>query len=485
MDNLTKDEYRTLLLAALPTAADADTLRPESHTLFTPGAHRNALDSDVTVVRGARGVGKTVWYTALQNAQLREVAAENYQISRLRSIDAIAGYGSELRPDDYPGPSTLAHLIKGGATPEDIWTAVVLLGLGVDQLRDAPNWQYRVGWVRENPEERDVVLARADRETGDSSQVKLVLFDALDRLSPDRTTTERLIEGILKVALDLRTRTRHLRAKIFIRHDMFNGIRMQFPDSSKLTANAADLTWSGANLYGLLFHHLGNAKDGISASFRQVTPGWHEAAGRYIPPSDVVGDGKRQQQIFELIAGRYMGTDHRKGRPYTWLANHLIDGIGQVSPRSFLTALRKATEVTSERFARHEFALHWDGIREGVQSASSIRVAEVNEDLPWVATAVGPLEGLQVPMDEEVLVGRWDEANLSTQLENTWGTQDFANEEDVRTGPRNVDDYHGLVAELIELGVMSRRVDGRVDLPDVYRIAFKIGRKGGVPRLRG
>jgi hypothetical protein len=36
---------------------------------------------------------------------------------------------------------------------------------------------------------------------------------------------------------------------------------------------------------------------------------------------------------------------------------------------------------------------------------------------------------------------------------------------------------------MIDLGVMRRRRDGRIDLPDVYRIAFNIGRKGGVPRV--
>lgn len=35
------------------------------------------------------------------------------------------------------------------------------------------------------------------------------------------------------------------------------------------------------------------------------------------------------------------------------------------------------------------------------------------------------------------------------------------------------------------MGVMRRRRDGRIDLPDVYRIAFGVGRKGGVPRAAG
>lgn len=37
---------------------------------------------------------------------------------------------------------------------------------------------------------------------------------------------------------------------------------------------------------------------------------------------------------------------------------------------------------------------------------------------------------------------------------------------------------------LIELGAMSEREDGRIDVPDIYRYGFGILRKGGVKRPR-
>ena len=41
-----------------------------------------------------------------------------------------------------------------------------------------------------------------------------------------------------------------------------------------------------------------------------------------------------------------------------------------------------------------------------------------------------------------------------------------------------------VVEELIRLGVLSVRTDGRVDVPDIYRYGFQIKRKGGVARPR-
>jgi hypothetical protein len=35
-----------------------------------------------------------------------------------------------------------------------------------------------------------------------------------------------------------------------------------------------------------------------------------------------------------------------------------------------------------------------------------------------------------------------------------------------------------------EIGVMQRLPDGRIQMPDVYRIAFGLGRRGGVKALK-
>jgi hypothetical protein len=471
-------EYRELLQAALPASTDADTVNPQPRTLFTPDSHRSALDPDVTVVRGARGVGKTVWFKALQDERLRALAADDYQLGRLRWVRPLTGYGTRLDPDCYPGPRTLGQLLDSGIDPYDIWTAVLLRGLGIPGTGDESTWEQRARWVRDHPDEQEAALARADRDAHDGAITRLVLFDALDRLHASRDYANRLITGIFRLALELRTGTRNLRAKVFIRPDMFDSLRLNFPDASKLSANAADLRWSETNLYGLFFQQLGNA-----AAAGSETGQWREADdGRYVMPRSLMGDRDEQRSAFTRIAGPYMGANHRKGHTYTWLPNHLVDGIGQTSPRSFLQALRTANDETMAKFASHQYALHWDGIRRGVQTASVTRVAEVTEDLPWIETTMRPLAGLQVPIDHETIVERWEETSVTATLQ---ASNDIGDEQRVRTGPRNPGDYDELISELIEVGIITRRSTGRLDLPDVYRIAFGLGRRGGVPRLSG
>jgi hypothetical protein len=99
-----------------------------------------------------------------------------------------------------------------------------------------------------------------------------------------------------------------------------------------------------------------------------------------------------------------------------------------------------------------------------------------------VRTAMGPLAGRQVPIDREAVIEVWEESNLTTTLRRySEETDDSA----VRTGPRNTEDYNEIINELIEIGIITQRVNGKLDLPDVYRIGFDLGRKGGVPRIQG
>jgi hypothetical protein len=480
---LSASDYRQLLADALENASEADTRPPTEHTLYMPDSHRSALYVDNTVVQGGRGVGKTFWYRSLLMAPLREHAAVEYRINRLRHLRVAPGYGMTLDREHYPSALMLRELVRTGAEPYDIWYAVLLVSLGQIELCALPEWPERVAWVAANPGEAQRTVEQADERAGEENLVHLLLFDALEHLHADRSENDRLAAGILQLALHMRFGTRNIRFKVFIRPDLLDGAKFYFPDASKLVAgNAARLEWTRTDLYGLLFHYLGNQEGELGARFRGVTGGWGEGP-RYVPPLALRNDDAHQEAQFEQIADPFMGANFRKGKPYTWLPNHLMDSREQVSPRIFLHALAKAAAGTGARHPDHGRALHHDAIREGVQAASGVRVTEISEDTPWVRLAIEPLRGCQVPIEDWKVIDLWQAAGLSEALHEEAARYAQLDEPAlVHTGPRHPDDLPRLVEELDRLGVMLRRSDKRLDLPDVYRIAFGLGRRGGVPR---
>jgi hypothetical protein len=183
-------------------------------------------------------------------------------------------------------------------------------------------------------------------------------------------------------------------------------------------------------------------------------------------------DEKIQRELFEKLAGPWMGKDRRRGVPYIWSVSHLADGIKRTSPRSFLTAIRAA--AGDSRNKNSEYPLHYESIRHGVQKASSFRINEIAEDYPWIRDLCKLLQNLNVPIEFKQIEELWIK-------EYPHGPADIKSEQ---LPPQNPDQgWYGIQKELIRLGIFEEMRDGRVNMPDLYRVGFGLGRKGGVTPL--
>lgn len=286
-----------------------------------------------------------------------------------------------------------------------------------------------------------------------------------------------LVRGLLQVLLDFRSYKR-IRIKVFVRPDQIEDPSVAaFPDSSKVFSQKTELFWPRNELYGLFWHYLAN--DPVYGQvFREqcmkfIHDTWIERDGIWLLPDILRNDEDTQRNVFHAMTGPWMGRDRRRGFPYTWLPNHLSDARRQVSPRSFLAALRKtATDLPR---SGHEYALHYDSIKRGVQGASKIRVNEIKEDYPWVQTLFEPLSGISVPCSYEEIRQIWEEKRVLYALKK------IIDSEGVRLPPANIElGYEGVMKVLEALGLIEHTTDGRINLPDVYCVGYGIGRRGGV-----
>lgn len=457
--------------------------QPPSFT-YVPPAHARALDPEATLIEGMRGAGKSFWWSLLASNEHREFVQKNFTEARLPArIVVRQGFGTAFSNQNYPDPETLAQLVQA-FKPRIIWRAVIATHAHFEgSFAQLTDWPQRVQWIASNPEQFSVALAAADARFEQTGSTLLLLFDALDRLADDWQHIRPLAKGLLQVALEVRS-TKRMRCKVYVRPDMLRDEEIaSFPDFSKLEAGKAILTWRRADLYALLFQRLGNASQG-GAPFRTLA---HALAG--IPndlassawkvPQQLRTDEAMQEELFEMLAGKAMGANTKRGKPYTWLVNHLQDSMDQVSPRSFFAALRAAAVETP---ADDLLPLNYRGIQVGVQQASQIRVKEIIEDYPWVKWVMEPLRGnLTVPCGILDIEKIWKDEQTVSQLEGRLSKQGDA----VKLPPQNLDfGTSGILADLESLGILER-IDGkRIQMPDVYRVAFGFGRRGGVKPLK-
>ena len=248
-----------------------------------------------------------------------------------------------------------------------------------------------------------------------------------------------------------------------------------FADASKLRAEKVDLIWRRRDLYGLLFQRLWDDAES-NATFRRMIPKSGLVADHKNDfPDALKNDEGLQADVFYEIAGEFMGSDRRRGRTYSWLHDHLADAFGETSPRSFLIALQRAA-IHDPR--PKSTPIDYLGIRFGVQEASDVRLAELKEDYLWLVDAVNALEGLEVPCSPEVFIDRWIDRRTIRKMQSEVTTKR-------RLGPVELeaptkDQEVALLSALRNIGVIEFRTEDRINMPDIFRVAAKIKRRGGV-----
>lgn len=470
-------------LAALPEGTShGDQLRPEH--VHLPPSHTRALDPDSMLVTGMRGAGKTFWWSALQDAKVRRLVGRQDRTSRLNEATEVrTGFGVTPAHGQYPGKDQLLRLMNDGLEPRLVWRTVQAWQLAKDDRRhplgQRSSWEDRTTYVRDDPAAIERLFQERDAEFDRKGVHLLILFDALDRCADEWRHMRRAIRGLLQTALDMRSH-RRLRVKMFLRSDQMDESTIaDFPDASKVLSSAVELNWPRRELYGLLWHYLANGEHG--RAFRGFFGGgdWPSVdvgdGAVFAVPRSLIASADHQREKFHAIAGRWMGRGPKRGFPYTWVPNHLGDTRGRVSPRSFLAALRTAADDTESRNPECATALHYDGVKSGVQEASKIRVREIREDYPWMDRVLSPLGGLVVPCGFDEIAERWRKQGVLDALARA------VEQDDVKLPPAHIDQgADGVRRDLEALGVFLEMRDGRVNVPDVFRVGYGLGRKGGV-----
>lgn len=470
-------KLREVFINTLPEDTSRHGTEPELRYTYLPATHAKALRPGSMLVVGIRGSGKSFWWSALQKPEHREAVGKDIGLSKNTKVST--GFGERPSPDNYPGKDTLTNLLLKFDT-RSIWRAVVFNQVGSGRLpyefNSLSTWEDRVNWLKANPEPVEKLFFDVDNKLELQQTYHLVLFDALDRTADDWKSMNQLVRGLLQSVLDFRSYKR-IRLKMFVRPDQIEDSEVgSFPDSSKVLSQKTELYWPRIELYGLLWQHLAN--ESTSDIFREgceklTSVKWRNIDDVWVVPEKLRTDEGIQRRIFHSMTGPWMGRDRRRGFPYTWLPNHLGDTRNQVSPRSFLAALRHA--ASEKEKSEQSFALHYESIKRGVQEASIIRVQEMQEDYPWVQKLLTPLSGISVPCHAGEIKRIWEMHQVLDDLKQSIASAM------VRLPPAHIQTgSEGVLEDLESLGLIERISADRINIPDVYRVGYGIGRRGGV-----
>ncbi len=475
-------DERKRLLGDLQSMArtEAENFGEDVTRWFLPlPVHRLALRPETVIVRGGRGAGKSALFRLLgpgfDATRIRRFFRDD-QIPDARWVDAFS-QSTDRHPEvgilDSFGRSASSEQIRA------FWMGHLLLRLEDENLVPpqagplekarfarndvgawVPNVAGELGWLANE-------LDQTERRLASEGLTAFATYDHLDRIGAwDPTIRRRFVGGLLSLWLSLSNRYRFLRAKIFLRDDLLDAGELAFADASKLRARSVSIEWEVEHLYRVCVRHMAALSPALAEWLRggagsqfSVTEdpdfGWMPG-----PMPEGV-----QRTFAKRLAGEAMGTGTNKGYTYRWIPNHLQDAQRRLVPRSFLNLIGFAAESALKKpLLRGARLLIPKDLLAGLAKTSHARSSEIKEEYGLVMRLEN-LRGLSVMLEPKVAIERLgrpvseEQQGLSTNGE-------------------------AVLEELIRLGVVSRRSDGRIDVPDIYRSGFGILRKGGVARAK-
>lgn len=473
-------ERRRLLNNLATLKSDDDDAVAQDPKWFLPlDAHARALRPETLVVRGGRGAGKSSLFHFLGHIKKEPSLAGTVGASGIGATSWQEGYSGSI---EHPAVAVVGAFGKAASDDRcrSFWYAWLCVRLSIGTETPLPLGALR-SVVDQNPTpspnaladaaEQDLALLTSWMDTierGRSAPI-VITYDGLDRIESSSGTRKNMTASLLAMWLSLADRYRSIRPKVFVREDLFQASLAAFADASKLDARSVSIEWRVEDLFRVLIKHMANTSDDLKAwvegSSRGIPLSRNDGLG-WMPPNSLPETGKASWKGFvDHLAGEQMGSGTKKGLTYRWIPNRLQDAHARTVPRSILSLIRNAAVFATDHGPQAQSLrlLTPIELHGALERTSKRRVNELKEEFP----VVGRLEHLR---DRTVMLNRKQAVDALSRATTTEDEHGNDGEQVLRT--------------LIELGAMSERPDGRIDVPDIYRYGFGILRKGGVKRPR-
>lgn len=439
------------------------------------------LDPDTVLIVGPRGSGKTEIFRALTDANLLEAISGEAAIPRLPApakTSWIKGFPLGRQGFDTGGLRRFIDQHQNIDATQGLWFAYLVRSLrehiderppALEAILDAQGGATAevYGAWQTAQDAPLLALDRLDERLEHEDRYVFVGYDELDVLGgSDWKAMADAVRGLVAFWAAYARRWRRIRPKIFLRSDLFDRFATSGgADLAKLAAGRVELNWSDRQLYEMLLRRIANTSERLAEYVRggQTKVSWRDAPGLgLVPTLDRWTDAR---PVIERMVGPYMGANRQKGLSYRWPLAHVRDGHDRAVPRPLVRLFEEAAsiEASSPNSVGGMRILHPMSLRRAIDRVSSEHVEHARDEWKWIDELAKRLKGVLVPAEPR-------------EIEKAIGEAGSWPEPPPFAEPRDLLEY------LIEVGILRKRSDDRIDAPDLFLYGLGLKRKGGVRR---
>ena len=429
--------------------------------------YRFIFDPKQFLILGDKGAGKTALYTMLQYPAYAKALARYCGTSVVEHAQWVKGL--DRTGEDFPSQTAITLLTGESFTQTHRRNYWLLLLARVLNVADPAISRADFGELAELVKDQDLavtaenVLGAHNQLLKTDGQTITVVYDYLDTVLPlDATGRGQLVAALLDLWYDYKDRFSQIKAKVFLRQDIFDREAAQWlNDKGKYNNFSQSLRWSPESLFNLVWKRVMGAEEALRGNFFENYTSRStlaEEPGLGVVPNLEQG---ASEQVMKALFGETMG-GKKKARPYQWVTNHIADTEGLIHPRSMLLLFKAAANRQMTDRAENRYPFRPVNLEQSIPDVSNARVSDLRNEY------AGEMAKL---LDE-----------LANHVPN-WPVKETDLREAIRS-ILNTPTPDATIAQLKEMRVIKdygkakKQEEARYHIPDLYLSGLRLTRRG-------
>ena len=434
--------------------------------------YKYIFENDRFLIRGDKGVGKTALFSVLSHQNYAKALAEfcGVKSEEIEKTEWVIGLEKPTSDNSNSFPNKANYeAIKDFEHSQfrNFWIILLIRQikskLGIDselknkiltsELKDIKNIasQENIG------EELYEILYTINAKLKEQNKTLIIVYDHLDAELPSENNIRgKLVSALLAFFYDNLNRLSNIKAKIFLRNDIFDREVNDITDKVKIENYSVEIDWEYNQLLNVIWKRIYEQSNTISL-FNKISFEKDEILG-CIPNFSTE---KEHKIILDKIFGKNMGGNN-KAYPYNWVRLHIEDTNNQIHPRTLIKLFAESARLQkTEKTQPNDRIIRSKNIELALQdSVSKHQVQELGEEYPELKNVFMNLSekvGGRAPMNESNLINSLKELSVA---------------------PIETISKLKAIGLLKDYRPVEANGESRYHIPDLYLFGLKFTRKG-------